>query len=175
MSEMERGYVQVYTGDGKGKTTAALGLALRASGHGLKVFIGQFMKGQDYSELRSAPRLEGLVMEQFGDPGWVYKGRLKPAQIEQAEAGMARAEAVLASGDFDVVILDEINMIVWFELVPLERVLALIASKPAGTELILTGRRAAPEVIERADLVTEMREVKHYYTQKVPARRGIEN
>ena len=151
---MERGYVQVYTGDGKGKTTAALGLALRATGHGLTVFMGQFMKGQDYSELHAAPRLEGLTLEQFGDPGWVFKGKLKPAQIAQAEAGMARAEAVVKSGAFDVVILDEINMVVWFELVPLERVLALMESKPRGTELILTGRRAAPEIIARADLVT---------------------
>jgi cob(I)alamin adenosyltransferase len=172
---MEHGYVQVYTGDGKGKTTAALGLALRASGHGLKVFIGQFMKGQDYSELRSAPRLEGVELEQFGDPGWVFKGKLKAEQIAQAEAGMARAEEVLRGGAYDLVILDELNMVVWFELVPLERVLALIEMKPAGTELVITGRRAAEEIIARADLVTEMREVKHYYTQKVPARRGIEN
>lgn len=172
---MDKGYVQVYTGDGKGKTTAALGLALRASGHGLKVYIGQFMKGQDYSELKSAPLLPGLKLEQYGDPGWVFKGKLKPTQIGEAEAGLAKAEAVLRSGEYDIVILDEINMLTWFELVPVERILALIETKPVSTELILTGRRAAPEIIERADLVTEMREVKHYYTQKVPARKGIEN
>lgn len=172
---MERGYVQVYTGDGKGKTTAALGLALRASGFGLKVYIGQFMKGQDYSELRSVPRLEGVEIVQYGDPGWVYKGKLKPTQIAEAEDGLAQAEAALSSGRYDVVILDEINMTVWFELIPVARVLALIEQKPTGTELILTGRRAHEDVIERADLVTEMREIKHYYTQKVSARRGIEN
>ncbi|MFP4283790.1 MAG: cob(I)yrinic acid a,c-diamide adenosyltransferase [Opitutales bacterium] len=172
---MERGYVQVYTGDGKGKTTAALGLALRASGFGLKVYIGQFMKGQDYSELRSVPRLEGVEIVQYGDPGWVYKGKLKPTQIAEAEDGLAQAEAALCSGRYDVVILDEINMTVWFELIPVARVLALIEQKPTGTELILTGRRAHEDVIERADLVTEMREIKHYYTQKVSARRGIEN
>ena len=172
---MERGYVQVYTGDGKGKTTAALGLTLRASAAGLKVFFGQFMKGQDYSELKAMRRLEGVVLEQFGDPGWVFKGKLKPAQREMAMAGLARARAVLGSGEFDLVILDEINMAVWFELITEAEVLALIDSRPTGVELVLTGRRAAEAVIARADLVTEMREVKHYYTQKVSARRGIEH
>ncbi len=172
---MERGYVQVYTGEGKGKSTAAFGLALRASGFGLKVYIGQFMKGQDYSELRSVPNLPGVTLEQYGDPGWVYRDKLKPEQIALAKTGWEKGTAAVFSGAFDIVILDEINMAVWFGLLPLQPLLELVERKPAGVELVLTGRRAAEELIEKADLVTEMREVKHYYTQNVGARRGIEN
>lgn len=172
---MDRGYVQVYTGDGKGKTTAALGLTLRASGAGLKVYFGQFMKGQDYSELRSVVNLEGVTLVQYGELGWVRKGKLTPDQISQAKKGLAQAKEALVSKGYDIVVLDEINMALWFGLISLEDVLALIDLKPIQTELILTGRRANTAVMDRADLVTEMREVKHYYTQKVPARRGIEN
>jgi cob(I)alamin adenosyltransferase len=172
---MERGYIQVYTGEGKGKTTAALGLTLRASGHGLKVYIGQFMKGQDYSELRSAAALDGVTLEQYGEPGWVHEGKLKPEQLEQAAKGLAKASEALRSGGYDIVILDELNMALWFKLISLDDVLRLLDDKPTGTELVLTGRRAHEEIIARADLVTEMREIKHYYTAKVPARRGIEN
>jgi len=171
---MKHGYVQVYTGDGKGKTTAVLGLALRASGRGLLVYIGQFMKGQDYGELTSVLRLEGVTLEQYGDPGWCYKGKLKPHQIEQARAGLEKGKAALLSERYDIVILDELNMAAWFELLPLSDVLDLIDRRPSTVELVMTGRRAPEEVMERADLVTEMREVKHYYTQNVPARAGIE-
>lgn len=175
MSEKaEQGYFQVYTGDGKGKTTAALGLALRASGRGLPVYIGQFMKGQDYGELHALPRLESVRHEQYGDPGWVYKGKVTEAQRALAAEGLKRGRAALLSCAYRIVILDEINMAVWFELISLDAVLELIAARPTATELVFTGRRAAAEVLERADLVTEMREVKHYYTQGVPAREGIE-
>jgi cob(I)alamin adenosyltransferase len=170
----EQGYFQVYTGEGKGKTTAALGLALRASGRGLPVYIGQFMKGQDYGELHALPRLESVTHEQYGDPGWVYKGKVTEAQRALAAEGLKRGREALFSGAYRIVILDEINMAIWFELISLEAALELIEGRPKGTELVFTGRRAAPEVIERADLVTEMREVKHYYTQGVPAREGIE-
>ena len=172
--ETEKGYLQVYTGEGKGKTTAALGLALRASGRGLPVYIGQFMKGQDYGELHALPRLGTVTHEQYGDPGWVYKGKITPAQRALAEEGFRKGRAALLSGKYRIVILDEINMAVWFELITLEEVLELIDTRPEGVELILTGRRAAEEVIARADLVTEMCEVKHYYTQGVGAREGIE-
>lgn len=168
------GYLQVYTGDGKGKTTAALGLALRASGRGLPVYLGQFMKGQDYGELHALPRLESVTQAQYGDLGWVHKGKTTPKQREMAAEGLRQGREALLSGDYRIVILDEINMAVWFELIPLDAVLKLIEERPPGTELILTGRRADPAIIERADLVTEMLEVKHYYTQGVGAREGIE-
>lgn len=170
----KQGYFQVYTGDGKGKTTAALGLALRASGRGLPVYIGQFMKGQDYGELHALPRLESVTHEQYGDPGWVYKGKVTEAQRALAAEGLRRGREALLSGKYRIVILDEINMAIWFELIPLEAALELLDQRPQETELIFTGRRADPAIIERADLVTEMREVKHYYTQGVPAREGIE-
>lgn len=172
--KVQDGYFQVYTGEGKGKTTAALGLALRASGRGLPVYIGQFMKGQDYGELHALPRLGSVTHEQYGDPGWVYKGKITEAQRALATDGLKKARAALASGRYRIVILDEINMAIWFGLISLEVALELIDGRPKGTELIFTGRRAADEIIERADLVTEMREVKHYYTQGVPAREGIE-
>lgn len=171
---MRRGFFQVYTGDGKGKTTAALGLALRASGHEMPVYIGQFMKGQDYGELKSLPRLQTVTLEQYGDPGWVRKGAIKPEQRAAAEAGLEKARSALHSGAYDIVILDELNMVTWFELVSEEAVLRLIDERPSTVELIITGRRASEAIIERADLVTEMREVKHYYTQNVQARKGIE-
>lgn len=169
-----KGYLQVYTGDGKGKTTAALGLALRASGRGLPVYIGQFMKGQDYGELHAFPRLESVTHAQYGDVGWVHKGKTTPKQRAMAAEGLRQGREALLSGDYRIVILDEINMAVWFELISLDSVLALIDERPTGTELILTGRRADPAILERADLVTEMLEVKHYYTQGVGAREGIE-
>lgn len=171
---MRRGFFQVYTGDGKGKTTAALGMALRASGHEMPVYIGQFMKGQDYGELRSLPRLGTVTLEQYGDPGWVRKESIKPEQRAMAEAGLEKAREALHSGRYDIVILDELNMIVWFGLVQLDAVLKLIDERPDTVELVVTGRRADPAIIERADLVSEMREVKHYYTQNVQARKGIE-
>lgn len=170
----ERGCVQVYTGDGKGKTTAALGLALRASGRGYPVYIGQFMKGQDYGELHALPRLGSVTHEQYGDPGWVYKGKVTEEQRTLAQIGLEKARAALVSGNYRIVILDEINMALWFELVSLEAVLELLEARPPQVELVLTGRRADPAILERADLITEMREVKHYYAQGVPAREGIE-
>ncbi len=140
----------------------------------MRVYIGQFMKGKDYGELRALPRLETVTVEQYGDPGWVRSGKVKESQREAARHGLEKAREALHSGVYDIVILDELNMISWFELVELESVLRLIDERPATVELILTGRRADPAIIERADLVTEMREVKHYYTQNVQARKGIE-
>ena len=172
---IEKGYFQVYTGEGKGKTTAALGLALRAAGRGIAVYIGQFMKGQDYGELHSIPLLKTVTVEQYDDPGWVYKGKVTQKQRDNAMEGFRKAEAAIQSGDYKIVILDEMNMAVWFELISVEDALALVEGKPPEVELIYTGRRADERLIERADLVTEMREVKHYYTQGVPARKGIEN
>ena len=171
---LERGYIQVYTGNGKGKTTAALGIALRSVCAGNRVFMGQFMKGQNYSELKAPSLLDGLEIEQFGDPEF-YLGEPNPKDFENAERGLKRMAEVLVSGKYDLVILDEINTTLYFKLLKVEDVLLLMDQKPEGVELILTGRYAPEEIMNRADLVTEMKEIKHYYTQGVPARVGIEN
>jgi cob(I)alamin adenosyltransferase len=169
-----KGYVQVYTGNGKGKTTAALGLALRAVGAGLRVFIGQFMKQGQYSELKSLDRYRGVItVEQYGTERWVER---KPRQEdrERAEQGFRRVETIVKGGEYDLVILDEINVAVHFNLIPVDRVVGLIEQRPAHVELILTGRHAPKKIIETADLVTEMREVKHYHSEGVSSRKGIE-
>ncbi len=172
---MEKGYIQVYTGNGKGKTTAALGIALRCLCAGNKVFFGQFMKGQDYSELKACEFFKGqLTMEQFGDVSFVC-GKPSEKDKEQARQGLSRLEAVLCSGKYDMVVFDEINTSLYFKLVEVQDVLALLDMKPEGTEVILTGRYAPQEIMDRADLVTEMKEIKHYYNAGVPSRVGIEN
>ncbi|GAA0730698.1 cob(I)yrinic acid a,c-diamide adenosyltransferase [Clostridium malenominatum] len=169
-----KGYIQVYTGNGKGKTTASLGLSLRAVCAGKKVFFGQFTKGMKYSELEAVKILPNFEMEQFGRNSFIF-GKPTKADIEEARKGLKRAEEVLTSGEYDVVVFDEINIALFYELFTVQEVLELLDKKPEKTEVILTGRYAAPEIIERADLVTEMREIKHYYTQGVPARKGIES
>ncbi|BCA79953.1 cob(I)yrinic acid a,c-diamide adenosyltransferase [Desulfuromonas sp. AOP6] len=173
---MEQGLVQVYTGNGKGKTTAALGLALRAVGRGFKVCMVQFIKGGgEYGEHEAARRLAPLLtIHQTGRDNWIFKDKLDPEDIRIAQEALALARQALTSGDYDLVILDEINGAVWFGLLSVEDILDLMAARPATVELLLTGRSADPRVIEAADLVTEMTEVKHYYQQGVPARVGIE-
>jgi cob(I)alamin adenosyltransferase len=169
------GTVQVYTGDGKGKTTAALGLALRAVGHGLTVYMIQFMKGSsNYGELSAAGRLEGFTIEQSGRDEFV--DRQDPAQvdIDFAAAGLARARAVLTAGEHDIVILDEINVALDFGLVRLEDVLSLVEQRPEHVELVMTGRSAHPEVVKVADLVSEVLNIRHHYDTGVKAREGIE-
>lgn len=174
MSTERRGYVQVYTGDGKGKTTAALGLALRALGHDLRVALVQFMKADPtWGEIVSARRL-GIEVVQAGLDHWVHKGKATPDDLAAAARGLALARDLVQSGRFDVVVLDELVTALYFELVPLADVLALMAGKPAQTELILTGRRAPEELVAAADLVTEMRPLKHYFDAGVEAREGIE-
>ncbi|UFS69451.1 cob(I)yrinic acid a,c-diamide adenosyltransferase [Geomonas sp. RF6] len=172
---LEQGYVQVYTGNCKGKTTAALGLALRAAGRELMVYMIQFMKGGGpYGEHLAAEKLAPfLTIVQTGGKGWV---RENPTQSDRdlAAEGFALAREVVLGGAYDVVILDEINGAVSKGLVPVEDLLQLIAEKPKHVELVLTGRNAHERVIEVADLVTEMREIKHYYKAGVKARVGIE-
>jgi len=169
-----KGYVQVYTGDGKGKTTAAFGLALRAVGAGLRVYIAQFVKGMPYSELDALKRLGGdLVVEQFGRDCFIRKAP-EPADIAAARAGYDKAAEILRSGDYDMVVLDEATIATHFGLFSVDELLALVNARPDHVELVITGRRADPRLIERADLVTEMREVKHYYQQGVEARKGFE-
>ena len=171
---LAKAFVQVYTGNGKGKTTAALGLALRAAGAGLRVFIGQFMKHGDYSEMRGLDRLQPQVqVEQFGTDRWVRQ----PIQDEDREAartGLRRAREVLARAEHDLVILDEINVALHYKLVSRTEMAALLSARPENVEIVLTGRRAPAWLTDEADLVTEMREVKHYMQQGVPARVGIE-
>lgn len=170
-----KGMVQVYTGEGKGKTTAALGLALRAAGQKKKVCMIQFMKGKvNYGELRSAKKLPGFTIKQFGRPTFVDKNNPAPADIKGAREGLAFAAKATNSGKYDIVILDELNVALDFNLVPLDAVVELISSKPEKMELVITGRYARPEIIALADLVSEIKEVKHYYKQGLQARKGIE-
>jgi len=173
---LERGLVQVYTGNGKGKTTASLGLALRAVGRGLKVCMVQFIKGGgQYGEHLSAEKLAPLLtIHQTGREGWIHKDRLDPEDIRIAREALELARQAVTGAEYDLVILDEINGAAWFGLVGVEDVLSLIDAKPATVELVLTGRSADERVIAAADLVTEMREIKHYFAAGVQARIGIE-
>ncbi|MCR4442552.1 MAG: cob(I)yrinic acid a,c-diamide adenosyltransferase [Peptococcaceae bacterium] len=193
----QKGYVQVYTGNGKGKTTAAIGLAIRALGAGKKVLFLQFMKARAYSEHKVLPGISpNLTLETVGKPFFVVKEGSMPEEelakwrekavifppgqppreyVELINRGMERAAQAVKSGEYDMVVLDELNVALHFGLVDWEKVKDLIEKRAEGVELVLTGRGATPELIEKADLVTEMREVKHYYTRGVEARKGIEN
>jgi cob(I)alamin adenosyltransferase len=174
--KLERGQVQVYTGNGKGKTTASLGLALRAVGRGLRVCMVQFIKGGgQYGEHLAAERLAPLLtIHQTGRDGWIHRDRLDPEDIRLARETLELARRVITGGEYDLVILDEINGAAWFGLISVEDVLALVAQRPDQVELVLTGRSADARVIEAADLVTEMVEVKHYFQAGVQGRVGIE-
>jgi cob(I)alamin adenosyltransferase len=172
--QLQKGYVQVYTGEGKGKTTASLGLALRAAGRGMHTYIGQFMKGQDYGELAALRDHPTITIEQYGDVRCIRREEVTPEHIAQARRGLERALEAMLSGRYAIVVLDEVNVTIWFGLLTVEEVLSLLDQRPDHVEVILTGRRAPQELIARADLVTEMREVKHYYDQNVVARIGIE-
>ena len=180
MSEREAaqehmGLVQVYTGNGKGKTTAALGLALRAAGSGLRTYIGQFLKSRHYGELVTVRRLAPYVtVEQYGLAGWVHVNGVTPEQRAAAQEGLAKVRRALLSGEYDLVVADEINIALDFGILTEGEVIDLIDNRPPQVELVLTGRRAAVSIIGRADLVTEMQEVRHPYRQGIPARVGIE-
>ena len=171
---LSQGYVQVYTGDGKGKTTAALGLAVRAAGRGMRTYIGQFMKGQLCGELDALRGNPYITLEQYGDVRCIHREEVTAEHIVQAHRGLARALEAMRSGQYAIVVLDEVNVTIWFGLLAVEDVLAFLDQRPNDVEVVLTGRRAPQELIERADLVTEMREVKHYYEIGVRARQGIE-
>lgn len=171
--EEEKGYLQVYTGNGKGKTTAAFGLALRAAGAGKKVFIAQFVKGMHYSELDILPSIPGLTLKQYGRGCFI---RSKPTEedISAARTGLKEVAEILKKGDYSLVVLDEANIALYYELFSFQELKEMIDSRSARVEVVVTGRYAPQELIDMADLVTEMREVKHYYSRGIEARRGIE-
>ncbi|MBW2594614.1 MAG: cob(I)yrinic acid a,c-diamide adenosyltransferase [Deltaproteobacteria bacterium] len=171
----DRGLVMVLTGDGKGKTTSALGQALRAVGHGFKVYMIQFMKGRKYGEVIAAEKhLPDLTVEQFGLDSFVMRDNPAPVDIELAQEGLERAQEIIASDAYDMVILDEINVALDFKLVSLDEVLELIKNKPVRLTLILTGRYAPLEIVEIADMVSEVKEIKHHYASGIKDRPGIE-
>ena len=170
-----KGLVQIFTGDGKGKTTAALGTILRAAGHGLKIFIVFFMKGDyAYGEYNSLSRLPDVEMASFGFRKFTDPANIKPEEKEQAKAALETARKAVISGNYDLVVLDEVNVALGFNLIELDDVIRLIKDKPSHVELILTGRRADSRLIEMADLVTEMVKVKHPFDKGIKARKGIE-
>ncbi len=169
-----KGYVQIYTGNGKGKSTAAFGLAVRAAGAGMRVFIAQFVKGMEYSELEGIKKLSRNVdIKQYGKECFI---RRNPEEDDRkkARAGLAEVSEVINSGKYHVVILDEANIAVYYNLFSVDELIDVIDNKPEAVELVITGRYADKKLIEKADLVTEMREIKHYYKQGVEARKGIE-
>ncbi|HDI07665.1 MAG TPA: cob(I)yrinic acid a,c-diamide adenosyltransferase [Candidatus Bathyarchaeota archaeon] len=172
---LEKGLVQVYTGDGKGKTSAAFGLALRAAGRGLKVYIIQFIKGGfDYGELYVVDKIPNISLKAFGRGQFITRFPPPPEDVKQAEEAFQLAKKVTESGEYDIVVLDEINVALNLRLLSVEKVLELMKNKPAHVELVLTGRYAPKEIIEAADLVTEMREVKHPFQKGISPREGIE-
>jgi cob(I)alamin adenosyltransferase len=189
MGKLERGLIHVYTGDGKGKTTAALGLALRAAGCGFCTYVCQFLKGQEYGELEAVRWLatgapDGaarppITIERFGQPTFVHvsadgASSATAEDVRLARAGLDAARRAMSSGRYEMVVLDEINVALYFRLLTVQEVLEVIDNKPEGLELVLTGRRVPDEILARADYVTEMREVRHPYQQGIKARKGIE-
>lgn len=169
-----KGYIHIYTGNGKGKTTAAFGLALRAVGAGKNVFIAQFVKGKPYSENDAVSKvLPSITIKQYGLDCFIYK---KPTEtdVQAAKNGLAEVFRIIAEGNYDMVILDEACIAIYYNLFTSGELIETLIAKPEPMEIIITGRYATAELIEFADLVTEMKEIKHYYTQGVEARKGIE-
>ena len=172
---LSRGLVYIFTGDGKGKTSAATGVVLRALGHGMRVHITYFMKGDyPYGERAILSKLPNVIMASFGGAEFVDPTNIKPEEIEQAKLALATAREAMLSGNYDLVVLDEVNVAVAFKLVELDEVIKLIEDKPKNVELILTGRKAHTELVKLADLVTEMLKIKHPYDEGVLARKGID-
>jgi cob(I)alamin adenosyltransferase len=171
---LEKGFIHVYTGNGKGKTTAAIGLGVRATGEGLKVYMIQFMKGRRYSEIDALDHIQNFTVVQFGRDEFVLKENPEQIDIDLARKGFEQAKKIINKGEHDVVILDEINVAVDYNLIPLNDVLQLLEEKPKKVELILTGRYASPEVVKQADIVSEILEIKHHYQNGIESRKGID-
>jgi cob(I)alamin adenosyltransferase len=169
-----KGLIQIYTGNGKGKTTAALGLALRAAGRDKRILIVQFMKKWDYGELHSIKNIPQITIKTFGTKDFVYKGKAKEIDFQEARRAFTEGVEGAFSGVYDIVIFDELNVVLDFALLEIEEVINFLKSKPEGVEIIITGRNAPAELIELADLVTEMQEIKHPFQKGVNARIGIE-
>ena len=170
----QKGYIHIYTGDGKGKTTAAIGIGIRAAGYGKKTYMGQFMKGQHYGELTALRDNPHITIEQYGDSECFRREDVTQKHLDQARRGLERARRAMLSNRYDIIILDEINVAVWFDLISSREVLDFLKDRPKNVEVVLTGRRAPEELIETADLVSEVKEIKHYYYRGVSARNGIE-
>ena len=170
---MEKGYIHIYTGDGKGKTTAAFGLAVRALCAGKSVYIGQFVKSMQYNETRVTEKFDRIRIEQFGN-GCMLTREAVEDDVRMAHEGLVRCKEILLSDEYDLVILDELTIALFLGLLESDEVLNLLRSKHPETEVVVTGRYASQELIDIADLVTDMREVKHYYTQGVLSRDGID-
>ncbi len=169
-----KGYIHVYTGEGKGKTTAALGLALRASGAGLKVFFGQFIKKGNFSEIKILEtRFPEITVKQYGRGGFI-KAQPSPEDVRAAERGLADLRKAMLSSQYDLVIADELNVAVSVGLLNIDDLIRLIDAKPGQVELVITGRAAHKRLMKRADLVTDMKNLKHYFEKGVSARKGIE-
>jgi cob(I)alamin adenosyltransferase len=169
------GMLQVYTGNGKGKTTAALGLSMRAAGHGFRVVFIQFMKGQiNYGELESARRIPNLEIRQFGRAEFVDKSRPEQIDIDLAREGFEYARKIIGERACDLLVLDELNVAIEWGLLPVLEVVELLRSRPDNMEIVTTGRHAPREILALADLVTEMNEVRHPYARGVLGREGIE-
>lgn len=175
--KLKKGFIQVYTGNGKGKTTAALGQAVRASGHGLKTYFVMFMKEFPYNEVKSLVRLKDFItIVQVGKDDFVYKKAPPPKEEKlKIKNALNTAKTKMLGGEYDLIVLDEILVSIYFGLITKKEVIAFINEKPKHVELILTGRYCPQKIIDKADLVTEMKEVKHYYEKGVLARRGIES
>jgi cob(I)alamin adenosyltransferase len=174
-AKTDRGLVIVITGNGKGKTTAAFGQALRAIGQGYRVFVLQFMKGRKYGEFIAAEKyLPRLTIRMSGLDSFVMRDNPAAIDIEWAQKGLDAARKAIKSGKYDLIILDEINVALDFKLIALPEVIELIKNKPVSLDLILTGRYAPPEIVELADTVSEVQEVKHHYAKGIKDRAGIE-
>lgn len=172
---MMKGFVQVYTGNGKGKTTAAIGLSIRAIGAGKKVFFAQFVKGQVYSEIKALQFFfPSIVIKQYGLDCFIYK-EPSQADIDAAKNGLNEVYKILLSKKYDIVVFDEANIAIYYNLFTVDELIDILKQKPYETEIIITGRYAPKELIDFADLVTEMQEVKHYYSKGILARIGIEH
>lgn len=175
MAKYSKGLVFVFTGNGKGKTTAAMGQALRAVGHGLKVLVIQFMKGKKYGEVLAVEKyLPDITIYRCGLDSFVMRGNPAPIDVELAVQGLNIAKKELSSGEYNMVILDEINVALDFKLLSIDDVVDMIKNKPPSVDMILTGRYAPPEIIAVADTVSEIQEIKHHYSAGVKERAGIE-
>ena len=170
----KKGIVMLFTGNGKGKTTASLGAGMRAAGHGARVFMIQFMKGRLYGEIAASASIDGFTIEQHGRDEFVDPESPEKIDVELARKGWNRALEVIESEDPDLLILDEINIAISFGLIDVEEVLKMIINRPEELDIILTGRYAPDELIELADTVTEMKEIKHHYNSGIQMRKGIE-